>query len=68
MTALQDNTAGYLEAQRQKARVAALETWQADVVRLLALGAKGVLLGRAWAWALAAGGEAGSATAPERPR
>lgn len=29
-----------------------------DVVRLLALGAKGVLLGRAWAWALAAGGEA----------
>lgn len=32
-----------------------------DVVRLLALGAKGVLLGRAWAWALAAGGEAGVA-------
>ncbi|MBC2667795.1 FMN-dependent L-lactate dehydrogenase LldD [Novosphingobium piscinae] len=30
-----------------------------DVVRLLALGAKGVLLGRAWAYALAAGGEAG---------
>jgi len=30
-----------------------------DVVRLLALGAKGVLVGRAWAWALAAGGEAG---------
>ena len=30
-----------------------------DVVRMLALGAKGVLLGRAWAWALAAGGEAG---------
>jgi L-lactate dehydrogenase (cytochrome) len=30
-----------------------------DVVRLLALGAKGVLLGRAWAWALAAGGETG---------
>lgn len=30
-----------------------------DVLRLLALGAKGVLLGRAWAWALAAGGEAG---------
>lgn len=30
-----------------------------DVVRLLALGADGVLLGRAWAWALAAGGEAG---------
>jgi len=29
-----------------------------DVVRMLALGAKGVLLGRAWAWALAAGGEA----------
>jgi L-lactate dehydrogenase (cytochrome) len=30
-----------------------------DVVRMLALGARGVLLGRAWAWALAAGGEAG---------
>lgn len=30
-----------------------------DVVRLLALGAKGVLLGRAWAYALAAGGEGG---------
>ena len=30
-----------------------------DVARLLALGARGVLLGRAWAWALAAGGEAG---------
>jgi len=30
-----------------------------DVVRMLALGAKGVLLGRAWAWALAAKGEAG---------
>ncbi len=30
-----------------------------DVVRMLALGAKGVLLGRAWAWALGAGGEAG---------
>ncbi|AIT81993.1 FMN-dependent L-lactate dehydrogenase LldD [Novosphingobium pentaromativorans] len=30
-----------------------------DVVRMLALGAKGVLLGRAWAWALAAGGQAG---------
>ena len=29
-----------------------------DVVRMLALGAKGVLLGRAWAFALAAGGEA----------
>jgi L-lactate dehydrogenase (cytochrome) len=28
-----------------------------DVVRLLALGANGVLLGRAWAYALAAGGE-----------
>jgi len=32
-----------------------------DVVRMLALGAKGVLLGRAWAWALAAGGESGIA-------
>ena len=30
-----------------------------DVVRLLALGADGVLLGRAWLWALAAQGEAG---------
>ena len=30
-----------------------------DVVRMLALGAKGVLLGRAWAFALAADGEAG---------
>src|SRR5471030_262734 len=33
-----------------------------DVLRALALGADGVLLGRAWAWALAAGGEAGVAT------
>lgn len=32
-----------------------------DVVRMLALGAKGVLLGRAWLYALAAGGEAGVA-------
>ncbi|PCD02676.1 alpha-hydroxy-acid oxidizing enzyme [Sphingomonas spermidinifaciens] len=32
-----------------------------DVVRLLALGAKGVLLGRVWAYALAAAGEAGVA-------
>ena len=32
-----------------------------DVVRMLALGAKGVLLGRAWAYALAGGGEAGVA-------
>jgi len=31
----------------------------ADVIRLLALGAKGVLLGRAWAYALAGGGERG---------
>ncbi|MFZ5746748.1 MAG: FMN-dependent L-lactate dehydrogenase LldD [Pseudomonadota bacterium] len=30
-----------------------------DVVRMLALGAKGVLLGRAWAYALAADGQAG---------
>ena len=30
-----------------------------DVARMLALGAQGVLLGRAWLWALAAGGEAG---------
>ncbi|NML06678.1 FMN-dependent L-lactate dehydrogenase LldD [Sphingomonas sp. G-3-2-10] len=32
-----------------------------DVVRMLALGAQGVLLGRAWAYALAARGEAGVA-------
>ena len=32
-----------------------------DVVRMLALGARGVLLGRAWAWALASDGEAGVA-------
>jgi L-lactate dehydrogenase (cytochrome) len=32
-----------------------------DVVRMLALGAKGVMLGRAWAFALAGGGEAGVA-------
>jgi len=32
-----------------------------DVVRLLALGAKGVLLGRAWAYALGGGGQAGVA-------
>lgn len=32
-----------------------------DVVRMLALGASGVLLGRAWAYALAAEGEAGVA-------
>ncbi|MBM4197120.1 MAG: alpha-hydroxy-acid oxidizing protein [Gammaproteobacteria bacterium] len=32
-----------------------------DVLRLLALGAKGVLLGRAWAYALGAQGEAGVA-------
>ena len=30
-----------------------------DVARMMALGAQGVLLGRAWAYALAAGGEAG---------
>ncbi len=30
-----------------------------DVLRMMALGADGVLLGRAWAFALAAGGEAG---------
>jgi L-lactate dehydrogenase (cytochrome) len=32
-----------------------------DVVRMLALGADGVLLGRAWAFALAGGGQAGVA-------
>jgi L-lactate dehydrogenase (cytochrome) len=30
-----------------------------DVVKMLALGARAVLIGRAWAWAVAAGGEAG---------
>jgi L-lactate dehydrogenase (cytochrome) len=30
-----------------------------DVVKLMALGARAVLLGRAWAWAVAADGEAG---------
>jgi L-lactate dehydrogenase (cytochrome) len=30
-----------------------------DVARMLALGAKGVLLGRAWVYALAGGGQAG---------
>jgi L-lactate dehydrogenase (cytochrome) len=29
-----------------------------DVVKMIALGAKAVLIGRAWAWAVAAGGEA----------
>jgi L-lactate dehydrogenase (cytochrome) len=32
-----------------------------DILKALALGAKGVLIGRAWAYALAAGGEAGVA-------
>jgi L-lactate dehydrogenase (cytochrome) len=32
-----------------------------DVVRMMALGAKGVLLGRAWAYALGGGGQAGVA-------
>lgn len=32
-----------------------------DVVKMLALGARGVLLGRAWAYALAGGGQAGVA-------
>ena len=32
-----------------------------DVVRMLALGAKGVLIGRAWVYALAGGGQAGVA-------
>ena len=32
-----------------------------DVVRMLALGAQGVLIGRPWAWALGGGGEAGVA-------
>ena len=36
-----------------------------DVVKLLALGADAVLLGRAWAYALAGGGEAGVAHALE---
>jgi len=32
-----------------------------DVLRMLALGAKGVMIGRPWAWALGAAGEAGVA-------
>ena len=32
-----------------------------DVVRMLALGAKGVMIGRAWVWALGAAGQAGVA-------
>ena len=32
-----------------------------DVVRLLALGARGVMIGRPWVWALGAAGEAGVA-------
>jgi len=32
-----------------------------DVVKLMSLGAKAVLLGRAWAWAVAADGERGVA-------
>jgi L-lactate dehydrogenase (cytochrome) len=35
-----------------------------DVVRMLARGAHGVLLGRAWAWALAAGGAEGIVKMP----
>ena len=30
-----------------------------DVVKMIALGARAVLIGRAWAWAVAARGEAG---------
>jgi len=30
-----------------------------DVVKMMALGARAVLIGRAWAWAVAARGEAG---------
>ncbi|HSC85402.1 MAG TPA: alpha-hydroxy-acid oxidizing protein, partial [Pseudomonas sp.] len=30
-----------------------------DILKALALGAQGVLIGRPWAWALAAGGQAG---------
>ena len=33
-----------------------------DIIRMMALGAKGVLAGRAWAYALASGGEAGVST------
>src|SRR3546814_17584403 len=39
-----------------------------DVVRLLALGAKGVLLGRIWAYALAARGQAETGRASCRGR
>jgi L-lactate dehydrogenase (cytochrome) len=37
-----------------------------DVFRALALGARGVLIGRPWIWALAAEGEAGLKTLLER--
>ncbi|MGA7396424.1 MAG: L-lactate dehydrogenase [Solirubrobacterales bacterium] len=33
-----------------------------DVVKLMSLGARAVIVGRAWAWAVAAGGEAGVGT------
>ena len=33
-----------------------------DVFRALALGARGVMIGRPWAWALAGGGEQGVAS------
>ena len=33
--------------------------WRRDVVKALALGAKAVMIGRAYLWGLAAGGEAG---------
>ena len=51
------------EAQGIGQRAAALRRRQVglDVVRMLALGAQGVLLGRAWAFALGGGGGAGVA-------
>jgi isopentenyl diphosphate isomerase/L-lactate dehydrogenase-like FMN-dependent dehydrogenase len=39
-----------------------------DVYRALALGASGVLIGRAWVWALAGGGQAGRSHAGRHPR
>ncbi len=37
-----------------------------DVVKALALGAKAVMIGRAYLWGLAAAGQAGSMCAPRR--
>jgi hypothetical protein len=51
-----DRRPGVARHRARSARVSGL-----DVLRMLALGADGVLIGRAWAYALAVGGEAGAA-------